>query len=116
MHMHNPAHPGEVIRESCLKPLGMTVTAAAEGVGVTRKALSDLLNGHSGVSPEMAIRLEKAGWSTAEDAGCTQSVASAKAGGQDQGPQSFRTSSCIVSGFPEATRAFVRGHAQSRGP
>ena len=66
MQMHNPAHPGEVIRESCLKPLGITVTAAAAGLGVTRKALSDLLNGHSGVSPEMAIRLEKAGWSTAD--------------------------------------------------
>ncbi|HEY3720102.1 MAG TPA: HigA family addiction module antitoxin [Roseiarcus sp.] len=66
MPMHDPAHPGEVIRESCLKPLGMTVTAAAEGLGVTRKALSDLLNGHSGVSPEMAIRLEKAGWSSAD--------------------------------------------------
>lgn len=66
MKMHNPAHPGEVIREGCLEPLGLTVTAAAEGLGVTRKALSELLNGHSGVSPEMAIRLEKAGWSTAE--------------------------------------------------
>src|SRR5271163_3647353 len=66
MPMHDPAHPGEVIRESCLKPLGMTVTAAAEGLGVTRKTLSDLLNGHSGVSSEMAIRLEKAGWSSAE--------------------------------------------------
>jgi addiction module HigA family antidote len=66
MDMHNPAHPGEVIREACLKPLGLTVTAAADGLGVTRKALSDLLNGHSGVSPDMAIRLEKAGWSTAE--------------------------------------------------
>ena len=66
MPMHDPAHPGEVIREMCLKPLGMTVTAAAEGLGVTRKALSDLLNGHSGVSPGMAIRLEKAGWSTAD--------------------------------------------------
>lgn len=66
MEMHDPAHPGEVIREACLKPLGLTVTAAAEGLGVTRKALSDLLNGHSGVSPEMAIRLEKAGWSAAD--------------------------------------------------
>ena len=66
MRMHNPRHPGEVIREACLKPLGLTVTAAAEGLGVTRKALSELLNGYSGVSPEMAIRLEKAGWSTAE--------------------------------------------------
>jgi addiction module HigA family antidote len=64
--MHNPAHPGEVLRESCLKPSNMTVKSAAEGLGVTRKALSDLLNGHSGVSPEMAIRLEMAGWSTAE--------------------------------------------------
>jgi addiction module HigA family antidote len=64
--MQDPAHPGEVIRESCLKPLGLTVTEAAEGLGVTRKALSDLLNGHSGVSPEMAIRLEKVGWSTAD--------------------------------------------------
>src|SRR5271168_3677748 len=66
MPMHDPAHPGEVIREDCLKPLGLTVTDAAEGLGVTRKALSDLLNGHSGVSPDMAIRLEKAFGSTAE--------------------------------------------------
>jgi addiction module HigA family antidote len=66
MDMHNPAHPGEVIREACLKPLGLTVTATAKGLGVTRKAMSDLLNGHSGVSPEMAIRLEKAGWTTAD--------------------------------------------------
>nr|WP_294545276.1 HigA family addiction module antitoxin [uncultured Rhodopila sp.] len=66
MEMHNPAHPGEIIREDCLAPLGLTVTDAAKGLGVTRKALSDLLNGHSGVSPEMSIRLEKAGWSTAD--------------------------------------------------
>jgi antitoxin HigA-1 len=64
--MHDPAHPGEVIREDCLKPLGLTVTEAAAGLGVTRKTLSDLLNGHSGVSSEMAIRLEKAGWGSAE--------------------------------------------------
>ena len=66
MTMHNPAHPGEVIRESCLRPLDLTVREAAEHLGVTRKALSDLLNAHSGVSPEMALRPEKAGWSTAE--------------------------------------------------
>ena len=66
MTMHNPAYPGEVIREACLKPLGLTVTDAASGLGVTRKTLSDLLNGHSGVSPEMAVRLEKAGWGTAD--------------------------------------------------
>ena len=64
--MHDPAHPGEVIRESCLKPLGLTVREAAEHLGVTRKTLSDLLKGRSGVSPEMALRLEKAGWSTAD--------------------------------------------------
>src|SRR5580698_4889671 len=66
MEMFDPPHPGGVIREECLKPLGLTVTDAAKGLGVTRKALSDLLNGHSGVSPEMAIRLEKAGWTTAD--------------------------------------------------
>jgi addiction module HigA family antidote len=66
MDMHDPAHPGEIVREECLKPLGLTVTAAAEALGVTRKALSDLLNGHSGVSPDMAIRLEKVFGGTAD--------------------------------------------------
>ena len=60
MNMHNPPHPGEIIRELCLEPLGMSVTDAAKHLGVSRKALSELLNGHSGVSPEMAIRLAKA--------------------------------------------------------
>jgi addiction module HigA family antidote len=64
--MHNPAHPGEVIRDLCIEPLGLSVTAAAKGLGVTRKALSELLTGHSGVSANMAIRLEKAFGSTAE--------------------------------------------------
>jgi len=58
--MHNPPHPGEMIREICLEPLELTVTKAAEALGVTRKALSELLNGKSGVSPEMSIRLSKA--------------------------------------------------------
>lgn len=58
--MYNPSHPGETIRELCLKPLGLTVTAAAAALGVTRKTLSELLNGHSGISPEMALRLSKA--------------------------------------------------------
>ena len=66
MEMHDPAHPGEIVREECLKPLGLTVTAAAQALGVTRKALSDLLNGHTGVSPDMAIRLEKVFGSTAD--------------------------------------------------
>jgi len=55
--MHNPPHPGEVLRELCLEPLGVTVTAAAKSLGVSRKALSELLNGKSGISPEMAVRL-----------------------------------------------------------
>ncbi len=57
MRMHNPPHPGEVIRVLCLEPLGMSVTEAAEHLGVSRKTLSSVLNGRSGVSPEMAIRL-----------------------------------------------------------
>jgi len=66
MKMHNPPHPGKIIREDCLKPLGLSVTAAAEWLGVSRQSLSELLNGRNGVSAEMAIRLEKAGWSNAE--------------------------------------------------
>lgn len=57
---HNPPHPGEVIRELCLNPLGLSVFRAAIALGVSRKALSGLLNGHAGVSPEMAIRLSLA--------------------------------------------------------
>jgi len=60
MRMHNPPHPGEILRELCLEPLGLSVTAAAEALGVARKTLSAILNGHSGISPEMAIRLGKA--------------------------------------------------------
>jgi antitoxin HigA-1 len=59
MPMHNPPHPGEVIRRQCLEPLGLTVTAAAEGLGVSRNTLSMLINGRLGISPEMAIRLSK---------------------------------------------------------
>lgn len=64
--MYNPPHPGEIIRDECLKPLNLSVTAAAAGLGVTRKALSELLNARSGVSPEMAIRLSKAFGGSAE--------------------------------------------------
>ena len=60
MRMHNPPHPGEVLRELCLEPLGLSVTDAASALGVTRKTLSAILNGRSGISPEMAIRLGKA--------------------------------------------------------
>jgi addiction module HigA family antidote len=57
MLMHNPPHPGEVIKELCLEPLGISVTAAADGLGVSRKTLSAILNGRAGISPEMAVRL-----------------------------------------------------------
>jgi addiction module HigA family antidote len=59
MRMHNPPHPGEIIRELCLQPLDLTVTQAAQALGVTRKTLSAILNGRSGISAEMALRLSK---------------------------------------------------------
>ena len=60
MPMKNPPHPGLSIRHDCLEPLGLSVTDAAAHLGVSRKQLSDVLNGHSGISPEMAVRLDKA--------------------------------------------------------
>jgi antitoxin HigA-1 len=66
MLMHNPPHPGEVLRKLCLEPLGVSVTAAAKALGVSRKTLSTLLNGHAGVSPEMAVRLSIAFDTSAE--------------------------------------------------
>lgn len=64
--MFNPPHPGEVIRELCLEPLNLSITAAAKALGVSRKTLSSIVNGHAGVSPEMAIRLSIAFGTTAE--------------------------------------------------
>jgi antitoxin HigA-1 len=64
--MHNPPHPGEVLRELCLEPMGLSVTAAAEALGVSRKTLSAVLNGKAGISPEMAIRLSIAFDTSAE--------------------------------------------------
>ncbi|MDZ4731310.1 MAG: HigA family addiction module antitoxin [Xanthomonadales bacterium] len=55
--MHNPPHLGDVIKELCLEPLGISVTEAAEGLGVSRKTLSSIINGRAGVSPEMTVRL-----------------------------------------------------------
>lgn len=55
--MHNPPHPGQVLRQLCLEPLGLTVTYMAEALGVSRKTLSAILNGRAGISPEMAVRL-----------------------------------------------------------
>jgi antitoxin HigA-1 len=66
MEMFNPPHPGEILNEDCIKPLGLSVTAAAGGLGVSRQSLSEIINGHNGISAEMALRLEKAGFATAE--------------------------------------------------
>jgi antitoxin HigA-1 len=60
MTMKNPPHPGEIIRDLCIKPIGLTVAEAAKRLGVTRKTLSLLLNGCAGISPKMAIRLSQA--------------------------------------------------------
>ena len=66
MPMKNPAHPGRIVRHDCLEPLGLSVTAGAKVLGVTRQALNNIVNGKSGISPEMAIRLTKAFGSTEE--------------------------------------------------
>ena len=66
MRMHNPPHPGEILKSLCLEPLGLSVTAAAEALGVSRKTLSAILNGRAGISPEMAVRLSIAFDTTAE--------------------------------------------------
>lgn len=66
MKMHNPPHPGEVLRTLCIEPIGISVTDAAKGLGVSRKTLSAILNGRAGISPEMAIRLSKAFDTSAE--------------------------------------------------
>jgi len=64
--MHNPPHPGEILRTLCLEPLGLSVTDAAAGLGVSRKTVSAILNGRAGISPEMAVRLSIAFKTSAE--------------------------------------------------
>jgi addiction module HigA family antidote len=64
--MKNPPHPGRIVREECLKPLGLSVTAGAKVLGVSRQALNNLVNERAGISPEMAIRLAKAFGSNAQ--------------------------------------------------
>ena len=60
MRMKNPPHPGQHVLKDCLEPLGLSITKGAEHLGVSRLALSNLVNGKNGISPEMAIRLSKA--------------------------------------------------------
>jgi len=66
MRMHNPPHPGEVLKTLCLEPLKLSVTEAAKALGVSRKTLSAILNGRAGISPEMAVRLSMAFGTSAE--------------------------------------------------
>lgn len=66
MAMINPPHPGETVRFDCIEANGLTVTEAAHLLGCSRPALSRLLNGHAGVSPEMALAFERQGWSNAD--------------------------------------------------
>lgn len=66
MPMIDPPHPGEIVREECLNPLGLTVTEGAKVLGVSRQALNNIVNEKAGISPEMAIRLEKAFGSSAD--------------------------------------------------
>ena len=66
MPMHNPPHPGEIVKYECLEPLGLTVTRAAQGLAISRQALSELINERSGVSVDMALRLSQAFGSSPE--------------------------------------------------
>jgi len=66
MPMKNPPHPGCIVLDECIEPLGLNMTDAAEALGVTQVALAELVNGKQGVSPEMAIRLSKAFGGSAE--------------------------------------------------
>jgi len=66
MPMKNPPHPGIVVFEECIEPMNLSITAAAAALGVTRNTLSELANGKRGISPEMAVRLEKVFGGSAE--------------------------------------------------
>jgi addiction module HigA family antidote len=66
MRMKYPPHPGKHVRMTCMEPLGLTVTAGAKALGVSRQALNNLVNEKAGISAEMAVRFEKMGWGTAE--------------------------------------------------
>ncbi len=60
MPMKNPPHPGRIVRQDCIEPLGLTITGAAKALGITRQALNNVVNGKAGISPEMAVRIAKA--------------------------------------------------------
>ena len=91
MTMKNPPHPGLTVRHDCLEPLGLTVTEGAKVLGVTRQALNNLVNGKSGISPEMAIRLSKAFGSSPETWLCSLIMILLKRDGARTG---FQLSGC----------------------
>jgi len=64
--MKNPPHPGRIVRQDCIEPLGLTITGAAKALGITRQALNNLVNGKAGISAEMAVRIAKAFGGSAE--------------------------------------------------
>jgi addiction module HigA family antidote len=97
--IHNPQHPGEVLRNDVLPALGLTVTAAAEQLGVTRAALSRVLNGRAAMSPEMARRLE--GWLGVKHGGCADLWIAQQA--------SYDLWQARKAGVPKVTRAIVHG-------
>ena len=66
MPMKNPPHPGRIVKQDCIEPLGLTITGAAKALGISRQALNNLVNGKAGISPEMAVRISKAFGGSAE--------------------------------------------------
>jgi len=95
MPIKNPAHPGRIVKNACLEPLGLSITEGAKILGVTRQTLTKIVNGKSGISTEMAIRLTKAFGSTAEtwvrmQASCA-SCTGPEEREQNQGPASARS-------------------------
>ena len=108
MPMKNPAHPGRIVRSACLEPLGLSVTAGAKVLGVTRQTLNKIVNGKSGISAEMAIRLAKGvrqhGGDVGADAGELRSCAGPQGRKQNQGSPSARTARIARAVTPEAER------------
>ena len=110
MAMIDPPHPGRSIRKNCLEPLGLSVTEAARVLGVARHTLSRVLNGHSAISLEMALRLEKAGWSTAEFWLRRQTTYDLVQGVQDPGQDPCPTTPAAGSSVRKAVSAASLGN------
>ena len=110
MDMYDPPHPGEIVREDCLKALDLTVTEAAKGLGVTRKTLSSILNGRSGITAEMALRLPMRSGAR-RSTGCRCSLPTI-CGRQSAAPRSCTSNS---SSPPRPASGRGRGLRPSRG-